>query len=149
MLWSIFVVRGTKIVKFITLPLPWCHRRGQTYPKRDKFSTKNLLNFHSCGEKTKCIIIKIHKALYQNCEIDCPWFRCSCPRVELIWPCSKSVLNILLYSSTYLRKTKSIVIIARRPFTYIVKFITPGTWCGQYVHIGKNYQIFFSHINKN
>lgn len=45
----------------------------------------------------------------------------------LIRPYIENVLNLLLYSHTYLRKTKRMILMSTMCSTYIVKFMVPET----------------------
>lgn len=87
------------------------------------------LKFFSVLWKTQCMV---HDALYKNCEIHCALVRGS--GVKPVWLFSEIALNlnnILLYSYIYLRKkTKYMVMMSVKPYTEIVKFVTPwsGVW---------------------
>lgn len=87
------------------------------------------LKFFSVLWKTKCMV---HDALYKNCEIYCALVRGS--GVKPVWLFSEIALNLNKYSSLLLyifeKKTKYMVMMSVKPYTEIVKFVTPwsGVW---------------------
>lgn len=87
------------------------------------------LKFFSVLWKTKCMV---HDALYKNCEIHCALVRGS--GVKPVWLFSEIALNLNKYSSLLLyifeKKTKYMVMMSVKPYTEIVKFVTPwsGVW---------------------
>lgn len=87
------------------------------------------LKFFSALWKTQCMV---HDALYKNCEIHCALVRGS--GVKPVWLFSEIALNLNKYSSLLLyifeKKTKYMVMMSVKPYTEIVKFVTPwsGVW---------------------
>lgn len=87
------------------------------------------LKFFSVLWKTQCMV---HDALYKNCEIHCVLVRGS--GVKPVWLFSEIALNLNKYSSLLLyifeKKTKYMVMMSVKPYTEIVKFVTPwsGVW---------------------
>lgn len=87
------------------------------------------LKFFSVLWKTQCMV---HDALYKNCEIHCTLVRGS--GVKPVWLFSEIALNLNKYSSLLLyifeKKTKYMVMMSVKPYTEIVKFVTPcsGVW---------------------